>query len=152
MPEQFMFTECAACGQHTALETDGRCADRSACDARIASVFEGQPMPQPGQHDVTSALITELLARQQKGIVTYGTSLQTFNGRNALRDALDEALDFAQYLKQALMEHEELYAQIRTLSNEVILCCDAKCCAGCFLCNRAHHVLKLTGGAYDRTR
>lgn len=63
-----------------------------------------QPCPTPGQEYVTEALIAELRQRQAKGIETYGTSLQTFNGRSALRDALDEALDLAQYLKQALME------------------------------------------------
>lgn len=63
-----------------------------------------QPLPIPGKEDVTEALIAELRQRQAKGIETYGTSLMTHNGRSALRDALDEALDLAQYLKQALME------------------------------------------------
>lgn len=48
--------------------------------------------------------IEELEKRNQKGIKTYGTPLQTFNGRNALQDALEEALDACQYLWQHMRE------------------------------------------------
>ena len=34
------------------------------------------------------------------------TSLQAFNGRDALRDAYEEALDLCQYLRQALYERD----------------------------------------------
>lgn len=37
----------------------------------------------------------------------YGTFLRTGNGRNALVDAYQEALDLCMYLKQLLMEQEE---------------------------------------------
>lgn len=67
-----------------------------------------QPMPTVGGQSVTDALIEHLKARQQKGIETYGRSLETFNGRRALRDAREEALDLAQYIQQAEMEREAL--------------------------------------------
>jgi hypothetical protein len=41
------------------------------------------------------------------GIAKYGTPLQTFNGRDPLIDAYQEALDLAVYLKQAIMERKE---------------------------------------------
>jgi len=37
----------------------------------------------------------------------YGTVLKTHNGRNALMDAYQEALNLCMYLKQALLEQEE---------------------------------------------
>ena len=47
----------------------------------------------------------DLVKRELIGRRTYGTSLFAHNGRNALRDAYEEALDLAVYLKQALVEH-----------------------------------------------
>lgn len=65
-----------------------------------------QALPTPGQQDVTEAVIADLQARTALGIERYGTPLQTFNGRDALRDAYEEVLDAAKYLKQALMERD----------------------------------------------
>lgn len=65
-----------------------------------------QPMPKPGKESVTEAVMADLRAREQKGIATYGTTLQTHNGRDALQGAYEEALDLAQYLKQAIMERD----------------------------------------------
>lgn len=49
---------------------------------------------------------TDLDAREQVGIDRYGTSLQAHNGRDALRDAYEEALDLACYLRQAIAERD----------------------------------------------
>lgn len=59
------------------------------------------------KQDVTPLLIADLEARAAVGLKKYGRPLQTHNGRNALLDAYEEALDMALYLKQALMEQEE---------------------------------------------
>ena len=40
------------------------------------------------------------------GIVRYGTPLQAHNGRDALVDAYQEALDLAVYLRQAIYERD----------------------------------------------
>lgn len=48
----------------------------------------------------------DLEAREAIGIERYGTSLFPNNGRSALRDAYEEALDLACYLRQALCEQE----------------------------------------------
>lgn len=51
------------------------------------------------------ALVREdLLTREELGRQRYGTSLFPFNGRNALVDAYQEALDLACYLRQRLAE------------------------------------------------
>lgn len=65
-----------------------------------------QPMPTPGAESVTRAVMADLVEREQLGIARYGTTLQTFNGRDALADAYQESIDQTQYLKQALMERD----------------------------------------------
>ena len=66
-----------------------------------------QPMPTPGEHLVFPEVINDLEGRMKQGVETYGTPLETNNGRDALLDAYHEALDLAVYLKQALMERED---------------------------------------------
>lgn len=63
-----------------------------------------QPMPIDGKESVTDWLVEQLREHTRRGIETYGKPLQTFNGRDALWDAFEEALDLCQYLAQALME------------------------------------------------
>lgn len=64
-----------------------------------------QPLPRPNDfshvHDQVSM---DLIRRKLLGTTKYGTPLQPHNGRNALQDAYEEALDLAVYLKQRLME------------------------------------------------
>ena len=46
----------------------------------------------------------DLEDRERLGIERYGTPLRAHNGRDALLDAYEEALDMCCYLKQALIE------------------------------------------------
>lgn len=55
---------------------------------------------------VTAAVIADIKLREAKGIAKYGTSLYTYNNRNALQDLYEELLDACQYLKQLLLEQE----------------------------------------------
>ena len=64
-----------------------------------------QPMPIPNDSpDVQSMVIEDIRHRREVGIERYGTALQPHNGRDALRDAYEEALDLACYLRQAIAE------------------------------------------------
>ena len=63
-----------------------------------------QPKPSGDGQDVTSLVVEDLLARSDAGEKKYGTRLKTFNGRNPLVDAYQEALDLAVYLRQAIAE------------------------------------------------
>lgn len=65
-----------------------------------------QPMPTGEGIDVIEQVIEDMELRAKKGVETYGTRLKTNNGRNALVDAYQEALDLAIYLKQRLLEEE----------------------------------------------
>lgn len=64
------------------------------------------PVPQPGKPAVWDLVVADMVARDKLGAARYGTRLQPGNGRNALRDAYEEALDLAVYLRQALYEQE----------------------------------------------
>jgi hypothetical protein len=44
--------------------------------------------------------------RDNQGYLKYGTRLKTFNGRDPLIDAYQEALDLAVYLRQAIQERD----------------------------------------------
>lgn len=66
-----------------------------------------QPLPILNDLDsVQSAVIADLGERTEVGIERYGTALQPWNGRDALRDAYEEALDLTCYLKQVLIERD----------------------------------------------
>jgi hypothetical protein len=66
-----------------------------------------QPIPIVNESEsIQGMVISDLEARTQVGIQRYGTALQPFNGRDALRDAYEEALDLAVYLKQCIVERD----------------------------------------------
>ena len=63
-----------------------------------------QPDPEGKGRPVLPEVIADLQLRAEMGTLKYGTLLKTNNGRDALVDAYQEALDLVMYLKQALME------------------------------------------------
>jgi hypothetical protein len=89
----------------TNLAPDRIAADSLGGGAKMANHKQQGP-PRRGVQDVTPLLIADLEARAAAGLATYGRPLQTHNGRNAAQDALEEALDLAQYLKQVVLEQE----------------------------------------------
>lgn len=70
---------------------------------------DSQPLPTTNNHEYVQAVVCrDIMARMEVGIKRYGTGLQPFNGRDALRDAYEEVLDLACYLRQLLIEDEML--------------------------------------------
>jgi hypothetical protein len=66
-----------------------------------------QPAPRPnGLPRVHDLVLTDLEGRLAQGLRTYGVPLQPHNGRDALRDAYEEAIDLAFYLRQAIFERD----------------------------------------------
>lgn len=64
-----------------------------------------QVLPTTNTHEyVQDLVIKDIEARKQIGIERYGTALQPFNGRDALQDAYEEAIDLTMYLKQCILE------------------------------------------------
>lgn len=56
-------------------------------------------------------LVQEIDARRDHGIATYGRALFPHNGRDALRDAFEEALDLVMYLFQLDLEWNAVEAK-----------------------------------------
>lgn len=48
----------------------------------------------------------DLEHREAVGVARYGTCLQPFNGRDALRDLYEELLDACVYIKQVMVERD----------------------------------------------
>lgn len=66
-----------------------------------------QPPPVPNKFpSIWKLVIGDMIDRDALGRQRYGTPLQPHNGRDALRDAYEEALDLAVYLRQALYERD----------------------------------------------
>lgn len=72
-----------------------------------------EPAPQKGHANVWPWLQSYLRARVAAGEEKYGTLLQTFNGRQALVDALEESIDMTFYLAQLVMEAKDPMRQAR---------------------------------------
>jgi hypothetical protein len=70
---------------------------------------EDQQPPVPNENgSIHSLVIRDVERRRDLGVSRYGTPLQAHNGRDALRDAYEEALDLACYLRQAIEERDNL--------------------------------------------
>lgn len=87
-----------ACWAHSGLWSE-------VLPTTAAATPEPPPVPndRPALWDLVMA---DMLARDAFGRAKYGTPLQPFNGRDALADAYQEALDLAVYLRQALFERD----------------------------------------------
>jgi hypothetical protein len=66
-----------------------------------------QPPPQPSIHPAAWDLVLgDISMRDTAGLTKYGTRLHPHNGRDALVDAYQEALDLVVYLRQAIYERD----------------------------------------------
>ena len=66
-----------------------------------------QPAPTPNDNPAAWNLVMrDMLARDALGQQKYGVRLQPGNGRDTLRDAYEEALDLAVYLRTAIFERD----------------------------------------------
>ena len=66
-----------------------------------------QPDPKGNGKIVLNYVINDLNERAEFGLKKYGTYLKTNNGRSAIWDAYQEALDLIMYLRQAILEMED---------------------------------------------
>jgi hypothetical protein len=72
----------------------------------MSAALTKQPHPTGDGEVVVDAVIEDMRLRANHGKKLYGTYLRTDNGRDALIDAYQEALDLCVYLKQVLMERQ----------------------------------------------
>ena len=90
-------------------------------DASRRSRRRSWSWPSSGRHWCTPALL------QASGISRYGTGLQPFNGRDALRDLYEELLDAACDIRQAIAERDtapKRCADCHRRSDDLTLCAD----------------------------
>ncbi len=70
---------------------------------------EVREQPPPSQNELPAVwdlVLQDMAARDKLGQERYGTRLQPHNGRDMLRDALEEALDMVVYLRGAIYERD----------------------------------------------
>jgi flavin-dependent thymidylate synthase len=72
----------------------------------LDSIATSQQQPPTGNgQDITDLVLDDLKLRREAGVKKYGMSLRAFNGRDAVLDAYQEALDLSLYLRQKLTEN-----------------------------------------------
>lgn len=74
----------------------------------MSNAVDSEPEPKPGKIRILDLVLSDLKGRAESGRIRYGTYLESFNGRDSLMDAYQEALDLVMYLKQALIERDTL--------------------------------------------
>lgn len=91
--------------------------------------FKLQPNPIPNDNaHIANLVALDIMERKALGMVRYGTPLQAYNGRNALQDAYEEALDLAQYLRQLIEETNKTPQQLNlSLKEKDNACCANEC-------------------------
>lgn len=94
-------------GRYEVVLTDAEIRELNGKKGEFVSPgTEMQPDPSGGGHDIANLVQLDIEARAQKGEQTYGERLKPNNGRDALVDAYQEALDLAMYLRQAIEERK----------------------------------------------
>lgn len=84
-------------------------------DVRDPDTDQQLPIPND-QTSCQDLVIADIEERKALGLKKYGTLLQPFNGRSFLRDAYEEVLDLAVYLRGRL--EEELQNEAKQLELE----------------------------------
>ena len=80
---------------------------------------EQAPPTQGTGPDCWELVLADMAERRQVGIAKYGTALQPDNGRDALVDAYQEALDLCVYLRAAIEQRRAAEARVKELEAEL---------------------------------
>lgn len=86
----------------------------------MSDYLEGQRPPQPATGDVWLHVLHDMEERRRHGIAKYGVPVQVGNGRDALVDAYQEALDLCAYLRQELEERDLVAALVFEIKKYVV--------------------------------
>lgn len=76
-----------------------------ACDAYKDPPPQPKPAPAPGPA-VWDLVMADMRQRDEIGRARYGQRLVAHDGRDTLRDAYEESLDLACYLRKAILERD----------------------------------------------
>lgn len=72
----------------------------------MTKAAEHQPKPRGGTDVVVDFVLNDIKERAEAWKKKYGTYLKTHNGRDALWDAYQEAIDLVMYLRQEILKRE----------------------------------------------
>lgn len=72
----------------------------------MSEIVDQPPPVAQASRPIWELVIEDMAARDCVGRQRYGTPLQAHNGRDALVDAYQEALDLVVYLRQAIVERD----------------------------------------------
>lgn len=86
------------------IKTSKEILNSSCIDASVR-----EPMPHGKGRDIATLVQQDIERRAQVGERKYKERLLPHNGRNALMDAYQEALDLCMYLRQLLEEQEDAH-------------------------------------------
>jgi len=81
------------------------CLDGICPCAKVYPRSNPPPVPN-ATTPIWDLVIADMKTRDHVGRQRYGTPLQAHNGRDALQDAYEEAMDLAVYLRQAIEERK----------------------------------------------
>lgn len=100
--------EYFATGIHSFTVHTSRCnaMNDASINQHHGKLFSPQPPPTGDGDPIVDLVLQDIEARVMAGEKKYGTKLKTFNGRDALVDAYQEALDLVFYLRQAIAERD----------------------------------------------
>jgi len=99
------FTEQYA-GAQLVEEDELRAAAIPAGELRLREGDQPLPTGDPDAPNIHELVMTDLANRMELGRKRYGQPLKPHNGRDPLRDAYEELLDGAAYLRQAMFERD----------------------------------------------
>ena len=110
---------CSNCAYESVSEFTAPCNNCSLCNPEKPNLQwiqagskwcvdrDTQPAPKPNSNPaIWACVIQDMAARDILGASRYGTRLQAGNGRDMMKDAYEEALDLACYLRGALFERD----------------------------------------------
>ena len=91
----------------------------------IDNINNAEPNPEKNElPSVWELVVDDMQSRNEFGIGKYGTPLQPFNGRNQLKDAYQEVLDLAVYMRAAIFEMDVMrQMQEESLEGKLIKAC-----------------------------
>ena len=100
------FNQLMAIGELKRLELERDKLNSPEIPDSCEDVVNNQEVKMQKNKPVVAQVMIDLTERMEIGIKTYGEALRANNGRDALQDAYEEALDLACYLKQAMIERD----------------------------------------------
>lgn len=95
---------------------------QQAAPAEAPGDMWAQIIARAEQHGVRPSLIERMRQRRQQGIENYGRPLAPHNGRDAVRDVMEESLDRLAFLEQLAEERPELQPVVgESQSDDLVL-------------------------------